>query len=741
MNRSLRLPILTLVAVAAAASALAQVPMPTRRGGGQGKPPVLDPRPGVKAEVPIPILDDGKRPFEPMDLMRVRTVARPRFSPDGSKLLFTVTDVDWDANRRLTRIWVAPVDPAAGAPRPLLPEKEWSDRQPAWSPDGKRIAFVSTRGGSAQIWTVAADGSGEPVQVTRFDGGVEGPKWTPDGKTLVFTADVAPLCDGVPCQGARNWEKDKGGPKVTGRVIDRLLFRHWDSWRDGTRTHVFAVPAAGGEPRDLTPGNFDAPPFEVGGEDDVEISPDGKWLLFHRNPDPLEAQSTNVDLYLVPLDGSKPPVNLTEKNKARDLTGHFSPDGKRIAWRAMTRPGFENDRTSLWLTDVATATKRELTPRLDLPIHRFAWFPEGTRILMAVSENGRTPFQLLDLETGLTERLLPAEDCGDFALSPDGSRVAWAGSALDRPTELFVASVADRRATRLTSLNDEVLVGVRMAKGEEVTYPAADDRTIQAWMVKPPDYVPGRRYPLLLWLHGGPQGAWQNEFHPRWNPQPFAAAGFIVFMPNIRGSSGFGQPFTDAVSKDWGGKAYDDAMRGVDWLLTRGLIDRERMGAMGASYGGYLVNFIAGKTDRFAALESHAGIWNLSSFWGSTDELWFPEWEIGGAPWENPEGYTKFSPASLAGQTKTPMLVTHGERDFRVPANQALELFTSMQRRGIPSRLIWFPDEGHWIVQPHNSRLWYEASLDWFRQWLKPVVFDPKARGFTTDRKGRPIQH
>jgi len=714
-----RIAFLFLASILIPAALAAQSPIPPspRRPpkGQEGRPPI----PEVKGERgPAPSAPSGRRNFEVMDLFRVRRVSDPRLSADGSVVAFTVTDTDLEKNKRTSHIWISPVEQRKGESRQLT-FGEGKDSQPRWNPKKNELAFVSTRSGSAQIWKISLEG-GEASQVTKHSTDVDGPVWSPDGSLLAFTADTE-TCGEAPCDPLKKWVKDMGGDKSSAHYVDHLLYRHWDSWRDGIRTHVFTVGADGTGERDVTPGNYDSPPGQVGDENDYVFSPDSKWILYHRNPDPVEATSTNVDIYLVPVDGKEVAKNITSLNKARDLTARFSPDGKKILYRAMSKPGFEADRMSLWLYDVADGGRREVTPRLDYPVGRFEWHPDGRRIVFAAGTLGRTPLYVLDLESGKIEPLLVEGDHAQFDLSADGKTVAWAGSAMDSPAEIFVSPVDVPLERRLTALNTPVLKDVNLSKPEVVEYKGAGGEMIHGWILKPPGFNIKKRYPMLLWVHGGPQGAWMDTFHYRWNPQPFAGAGFVVFMPNIRGSETYGQKFTDEISGDWGGKAYEDLMRGVDFVVSRGFVDEHRIGAMGGSYGGFMVEYLMGKSpDRFAAFLAHAGTYNLPASYGMTEELWFPEWEFGGTPWENPAGYDKYSPHLLAKNFKKPTLVVHGELDYRVAVGNGIELFSVLQRRGIESRLLYFPDEGHWVLKPQNSKLWFETAIDWFKKYMKP---------------------
>ena len=685
----------------------------------QGRPPIPAAKEGWREDDKLQprVLPAGVRPFEAMDLFRIRRVAEPRISPDGTTVLFTVTDTVFEDNRRISRIWS--VSTVTGEPEKQLTTSDAGrDYQPRWSPDGSRIAFVSTRTGSAQIWTMKPDGS-DLRQVTEEPNGADGPVWSPDGKLLAFTSETDKPCGGKPCSAAADYVAEKGGPKAKAHFADRLLYRHWDTWRDGVRTHVFVVPSSGGAARDLTPGDFDSPPFQVGDEADYVFSPDSKKLVYFRNVDPIEAISTNVDMFLVPLDGSAPPKNLTAENKARDITALWSPDGAGLAYRAAKRPGYEADKMSLWLYDAEDGGRKDLMPEIDLSVASFRWLPDSKRIVFSAVAEGSTPLFVLDTKTKKLEQLDAAGDHRSFDVSNDGKVAVWAGSAIDHPAEIFLSNLAAPHPLQLTRVNAPLLRTVNLQKPRLIDYEGAGKSRIKAYVLTPPGFNAKKRWPLLVWLHGGPQSAWLDEFHYRWNPQPFVHAGFVVIMPNIHGSEGYGQAFTDSVSGDWGGKAYEDVMGAVRYMLDTGYIDENRVGAMGASYGGYMVNWLMGKNHRFAALMTHAGPYDIPAFWGSTEELWLPEWEFGGVPWEKKEGFEKWNPAAFAGNFQTPTLVTHGELDYRVNVSNAYQLFSALQRKGVPSRLLVFPDEGHWVLKPQNSKLWYETALDWFGKWLK----------------------
>jgi dipeptidyl aminopeptidase/acylaminoacyl peptidase len=660
------------------------------------------------------------KPFTIDDLIQVRRVGDPQLSPDGRWIAYTIADTDKAANRRTTQIYL--VSAEGGQPRQLTSEKQ-SSSSPRWSPDGKRLAFISARDGVPQIWTVemAEAATGQLKKITSISTGADGPVWSPDGRSIAFTSEIYPECANDDCNRQR--EQKAAESKVKAKITDRLLYRHWSAWKDGKRTHVFVVAAEGGEARDMTPGDADAPPFSLGGPPNYAFSPDGKELIFARNTDKVEAISTNGDLFIVPVQGGEP-RRITGDNSANDLSPQYSPDGRYIAYRAQEKQGFESDRWRLMLYDRKTGQGHSISESLDASVESFTFTPDGQKLFLTALDRGRQAIYTLALTGGGASKLIGEGSNDDVQVSPDGKTIVFTRHSLTRPIEIFRANADGSGATQVTRTNEAFMADFNLKPAEDVTWDGAAGAKVHGFVVKPANFTPARKWPLIVLIHGGPQGAWNDAWSYRWNPQVFASAGYVVFFPNPRGSTGYGQKFVDEISGDWAGKVYTDIMNGVAHVAAMPFIDRERVGAAGGSYGGYMVNWLEGHNDdprvKFKTFVSHAGLYNLASMYGATEELWFPEWEFKGTPWTNPDMYTKWSPHMYVKNFKTPMLVIHGELDYRVPYTEGLQMFTALQRQSVESKLLIYPDEGHWILKPQNSELWYDTVLEWFDAYLKP---------------------
>lgn len=691
-------------------------------------------------------------PYSVDDLLRLYRVSDPQVTPDERLLFFTQSQARLDGNRWQGTIWVQSLSqtglPLGPAQQFTFPEHsgkgEGQDFSPRLSPSANKLAFVSTRDGGAPQLYVMPIGGGEARRLTSVPSGASDPMWTPDGRGLVFTskvyADCPPLPAGDECNRKRSTAQEQS--PVQARIADRLFYRHWDDWFDGKRKHVLRVmlPDSPSQPVsapvDLTPGDFDAPPIARGGDEPYAISPDGKELVFVQNRDRDVASSTNSDLWAVPLGKDFVPAgqprNLTSKNLASDIAPRFSHDGRFLAFLAQRRPGFEADRWEVWLHDRVTGQYRSLTEKVDLTAHELTWSDDNQRIYFVTSVKGRRAIMAVDISGQQAPIEIGQGDASELQLvrGKSGPALYFSRGSLQRPPEVFRIDLdamgkATGPASQVTKQNDAVLAELRPGPTSQLFARSQDGLTLHSHVITPPDFTPTQKYPAVVIIHGGPQGAWEDAWHWRWNAQLFAGAGYVVLLANPRGSEGFGQKFVDQVSGDWGGRAYDDVMKLTDVLAQQPYIDAKRIGAAGASYGGYMVNWLAGHTDRFAALVSHAGVFDLRSMAGETEEQWFPRWEFGGDSWQSDQ-HDRFSPSRFVDKFKTPMLVIAGERDYRVPAGQALQLFTALQHRKVPSRLLLFPGENHWVGKPLHTRLWYGTVLDWLSRYMGGTKPDPK---------------
>ena len=648
------------------------------------------------------------------DFIRIKRVSDPQVSPDGSLIAFVVTIMDKEANKGNSDIWIVPVK---GGEMRQLTSGPKADFNPRWSPDGKKIAFISARTGTPQVYIISLAG-GEASPLTSLSTGASGVIWSPKGTHLAFTSSVYPDCADDDCNKKRAEEEEKNPVKA--RLYDRLLYRHWNTWWDGTRSHLFIVPDEGGKPVDVTPGDYDTPPIALGGSQDYTFSPDGNEICFVRNTDPELALGlgTNNDLFLTSIKGgeSKP---LTT-SRGNDNLPVYSPNGQYVAYLAMARPGFEADKSSLMLHDRKTGKLINLTESLDSSIQEFLWSADSSTVFFSAEEKGRTVLFKMPLKTAKSEKILEGHFANSFSLSPDSKVMVFLSQAMDHPADVYSYDLQTGKLAQITDVNKEILSLLQMNPAEEFWFEGAGKDKVHGFLLNPPSFDPAKKYPLVMLIHGGPQGAWYDNFHYRWNAQMFAAAGYAVAMINFHGSTGYGQAFTDSISGDWGGKPYQDIMLGLHYLLSQhNYIDKSRLAAAGASYGGYMIDWIEGQTDAFKCLISHSGVYDLRSEWGSTEELWFPEWEYRGTPWTSPEQYQKWSPSSYVQNFKTPCLVIHSQNDFRVPLSQGLQFFTALQRMKVPSKFLYFPDEDHFVQKPQNAQLWWKTMLDWLAYYFK----------------------
>ena len=561
-----------------------------------------------------------------------------------------------------------------------------------------------------------ADGS-NAHQVTRFAAEADGILVSPDGKKIVFLSSVYPDCGADDACNQRKIEEESKS-KTKARIYTTLLYRHWNQWQGARRRHLMAVDADGTNLKDLTPGSNEVPPFSLGGQDDYAISPDSNEVAFAMNVDADQATSTNSDIYATPIGGGD--VKRITTGPGADNTPLYSPDGKLLAFRSQARAGYESDRWRLMVLDRLTGRATSLTENLDRWVGSVTWSPDSTRLFFTVEDRGRTGLQMIQATGGGSRNIIAgASTLEDVQFTSDGRTMIYTEVSGSRPTEIYRATSNGGTGVPLTHLNDAILSNAAITPLEEMYADSPDHTRVHAFIVKPPDFSPTKKYPVLFLIHGGPQGSWGESWTYRWNAQVFAGAGYLVVMPNPRGSTGYGQKYTEDISGDWGGKAYEDIMAVVDSVAALPYADPARMAAAGGSYGGYMIDWMLGHTDRFKAFVTHDGVFDLRSMAAETEELWFVQWEFKGMPWDNPEIYSKWSPSYFVKDFKTPTLVIHGEQDYRVPVGQALQLFTALKSQKVPSKLLLFPDEGHWVLKPQNTVLWYSQFLDWIGQWTK----------------------
>ncbi len=651
-------------------------------------------------------------PFSARDMVAMERLGDPQPSPDGKWVVFTRRTWNAETNETTTNLWIVAI--SGGEPRRLTASKG-PDTGPRWSPDGETIAFLSSRSGSSQIWTIDPLG-GEALQRTTFPVDVDNIQWSPDGARLAFTAEVYPDCPDLKCTASRDKEKD--ADPVKARTYTSLPFRHWDSWEDGKRSHIFVWPLKGGDPIDLMKrADADSPTKPFGGTEEFAWSPDGKEMAFTAKITRDAAWSTDLNIHLAATDGSGF-RSVTSGNRAVDTQPAWSPDGRTLAYLAMTRPGFEADRQRVMLYDNATGQSRALTESWDRSAQSLLWSRDGRTLFVTADDTARVKIFAVPVSGG-EPRVVVGEHHNSAPALAGRDRLVFTQDSLTNPAEVFTcrANGSDFRA--LTKVNAARVAEAEMSKPEEFWFVGAQADRVHGWILKPVGFRPGRKYPVAFLIHGGPQGTWDDHFHYRWNPQAYAGAGYVTVTIDFHGSTGYGQSFTDAIREDWGGKPYEDLMKGLDHVIaTNDYVDGGRVCALGASFGGYMVNWIAGRTDRFKCLVSHDGEFDEKGSYYTTEELWFPEWEFGGTPWENKALYERFSPSEYVQNWKTPMLVIHGALDFRLPETEGFSVFTALQRRGVPSKFLYFPDENHWVQKSKNSLLWHETVLGWLDQWL-----------------------
>ena len=663
----------------------------------------------------VQVQAQAKHPITFEDMMKLHRLSEPAISADGKWAAYTVSTPDMDANRNANNVWI--VSTAGG--EAVQVTQSGHDNSPAWSPDGKTLAFISSRSGDSQIYLLSMEG-GEAKKLTTLSTGADLFQWSPDGKTIAFTSEVYLDCKDDACNQKRDEEKEKS--KVKARVYDHLLYRHWDHWSDGKRSHLFLMPADGSAAaHDLTPeADYDIPPGERGEVSDFAFSPDGKEICYTAVPDKMEAISTNGELFLVPVAGGEP--KKITSNPGFDGNPVYSPDGKYIAYHAQLVAENESDRWRVMLYDRKSEKSENLSEGFDRSATNLAWSPDSKTIYFLAENETLQPIYAMEARAGATPKKVLDGFNVAYAFSGDGKTLLAERTSLTMPAEMFTSAADGSSLKQLTHANDAMLATLDLPAPEKFWFEGAEGTKVHAMLLKPPQFQAGKKYPVLVLLHGGPETMWSDAWGYRWNAQVFSSPGYVTLMINRRGSTGFGQKFTDEINNDWGGRAYTDVMKGIDAAIAKyPYLDKTRMAAAGGSYGGYLADWIATHTDRFKAIISHAGVYDKFSMY-ATEELWFEEHEMQGMPWTAAENYKKWSPSTYAaelGKYKTPTLVVCGEKDYRVPYTQSLEFFNALQRQGVPSKLMVFPDEGHWVLKPQNAQLWYKTFLDWLAEYVK----------------------
>jgi dipeptidyl aminopeptidase/acylaminoacyl peptidase len=661
--------------------------------------------------IPFIIFPQTKRAITVDDLWAMKRIGAYDVSSDGKTLAFSLTSYTFEENKGNTDIYLIEVD---GKNLRALKNSDKNESEPKFSPDGKLIAFVR----DGQIWQCNLDGSNE-TQLTNIYSQVSGFEWSPDGKKIMFVSSVCPECTTQECNEQK--DKLKAESKVKAEIFTELMYRHWNGWRGSKRSHLFLLDIATGSFRDIIEGNKeDVPPPALGSSNDYNFSPDGSEIAYSLNPEFSKATSTNIEIYLASATFPKTP-KLISTSKGVDCQPVYSPNGEWLVWASMKRAGYESDKKDLLLFNRKTEEIKNLTEDFDKSVDEIIWSPDSKTIYFTAGNEIYHSIYIVDIRSRKINIFHKDNYNTSIQLSKDGKTLFFLKQRSDLPAEIFSQSTDGKNTLRrITHTNEEILSQLEMNPIETYWCEGADGDKVQSILVKPPFFDASKKYPMIFLIHGGPQGAWEDDFHYRWNLQMFAGGGYVVVATNPRGSTGYGQKFTDEIRGDWGGKVYVDLMNSYDYAIKNfSYIDSKNTFAAGASYGGYMVNWIEGHTDKFTALFCHNGTFNLESKWGTTDELWFPEWEFGGTPWENREAYEKWSPHRYIHNAKTPMLIVHGAFDFRLSEEQAFQLFTSLQRLGVKSKFLYFPDETHWVTKPQNAKLWWNTVFDWFLENIK----------------------
>jgi dipeptidyl aminopeptidase/acylaminoacyl peptidase len=662
--------------------------------------------------LPFLLLAQEKRAITVEDLWSMKRLGNVVLSPDGKTFAMTVTSYDMEANKGNTDIYLMDVSSQNFR---VLKNSEKNETEPQFLPDGKRISYIFEN----QVWSCNMDGSDEQ-KITDLYTGVSGHNWSNDGKKLLFVSSVYPDCISQDCNKERDKEKEQS--KVKASLFTELMYRHWNAWRGEKRSHLFLYDLDSKEYYDLTIfGKNDVPPIALGSANDYKFSPEGLEVVFTMNSTDFIATSTNNDIFILNLKdvkkNAKNPFIKISESKGNDNQPVYSPDGKFIAFCSMEREGFESDKQDIIIYNRKTGSLKNITESFENTVEEIVWSNDSQHIYFTAPNKINKSIYTVNVYSGKVTLIQEKHSNRNVMITSYGKSIYFKQQRTNLPEEIFSSTADGRFLTQRTSLNKDLLSRLEMNPVETFWAKGAEGKDVQSILIKPPFFDASKKYPMIFLIHGGPQGHWSDEFHYRWNLQFFASKGYVVVAPNPRGSTGYGQKFVDEISGDWGGKVYIDLMNTYDHAVDNfSFVDKNNTFAAGASYGGYMINWIAGHTDRFNALVSHSGAFNLESKYGTTEELWFPEWEFGGTPWENREAYEKWSPHIYIHNANTPMLITHGANDFRVTVDQSMQLFTALQRLGVESQFLYFPDETHFITKPQNARLWWNTIFDWFEK-------------------------
>jgi len=658
--------------------------------------------------LPTVLAAQERHPITVDQFLALKVVGDPQPSPDGTRVAYTVSTPSLQDNRNVSRIRIVAV---TGGAIGDVPSGTGSDRAPRWAPDGKSVAFISTREGGSQVWRYYPDSSAAPAKVTAVASGINDFLWSPNGRSLFFWSDI-------PWPGDQEITRRNGEFPTDAKIWSDLFFRHWNEWRVGTRQHLFRFDLTDNTATDLTPFDKDVPTLALGGND-IALSSPGTELAMVFNPDTVVATSTNNDIFVLGPDGSGRQIITT--SPANDNSPAYSWDSRYIGYLAMAVPGFEADRQQIWLYERATGRRSALASDWDRSVAAIAWTHDSHALIAEVEEGGGHAFYRVDVPSGRRTRLVSGGVNSSLVIPRRAELMAFLHQTATQPAEVYTAGLDGGGVRQLTHENDAALRSLQLTPLEPFSFVGALGDSVHGYLMKPPGFDERQRYPVAYLIHGGPQGAWLDNWHPRWNYALFAARGYVVAVVNFHGSTGYGQEFTNSISRHWGDYPYEDLMKGLDYVSRLPYVDSTRVGAAGASYGGYMIFWMAGHTNRFKTLVAHDGVFNPVSMTGTTEELWFPIHEFGGSQLAQASRATmeKFSPANYLANWATPMLVVHGEQDFRVTVSEGLQAFTALRLRGIPAKFLYFPDEGHWVLKPRNRRLWWGTVLDWLDQYLK----------------------